>query len=123
LQWDRTFLYNDLLSNNIAFNNVLTNITLSVFEDSGWYKPNYSFAEDTLWGKNQGCKFLKKCESDDSGIKFWEFCTEIGESGIEPFFSALGTCRTIGDCLECPVNVVFYSRCFSPQLAVVYIIY
>jgi hypothetical protein len=62
-RWDQTFLFNDLLSNVlVGDNHVLTKITLSVFEDSGWYKPNYSFAEDTLWGKNQGCNFLE-CHS------------------------------------------------------------
>lgn len=35
----------------------LDEITLSVFEDSGWYKVNYEYAEEYPWGKGQGCEF------------------------------------------------------------------
>jgi len=28
-------------------------ITLSLFEDSGWYKVNYNYADKFLWGKGE----------------------------------------------------------------------
>jgi hypothetical protein len=102
--------------------NVLTNITLSVFEDSGWYKPNYSFAEDTLWGKNQGCNFLK-CDSDGSDTTIQELCTEIGYA-MYPFLSRGGECE-ISEFyyFHCPVYVRGDICCFDPELVVYYIIY
>ncbi|XP_014667831.1 PREDICTED: uncharacterized protein LOC106809304 [Priapulus caudatus] len=48
-------------------------MTLAAFEDSGWYKVNYSIADSYRWGKGQGCRFgLKKyCSSDENSF----FCT------------------------------------------------
>ncbi|KAK6047883.1 hypothetical protein COOONC_14612 [Cooperia oncophora] len=38
----------------------LSRLTLSLFEDSGWYKVNYDKAEDMTWGRNLGCTFAQK---------------------------------------------------------------
>ena len=35
----------------------LDSMTLAVFEDSGWYKVNYDYAEDLPWAANQGCTY------------------------------------------------------------------
>ena len=29
----------------------IDNITLGVFEDSGWYRVNYAYADDFIWGR------------------------------------------------------------------------
>ena len=42
-------------------------ITLALFEDSGWYKVYYETANIFLWGKDVGCDFfLQKCLNFDS---------------------------------------------------------
>jgi len=38
--------------------NVVSNLTLALFEDTGWYKVNYENAQTLMWGKNRGCEFL-----------------------------------------------------------------
>ena len=36
---------------------------MALMEDTGWYLPNYSLAEDLKWGKGLGCDFaLKSCK-------------------------------------------------------------
>nr|Q06031.2 RecName: Full=Leishmanolysin homolog; AltName: Full=Cell surface protease; AltName: Full=Major surface glycoprotein; AltName: Full=Protein gp63; Flags: Precursor [Crithidia fasciculata] len=43
-----------------------TSLTLSAFEDLGYYKANYSNAETMKWGKDVGCAFLTgKCVVDN----------------------------------------------------------
>ena len=43
-------------------NTFISNITLALFEDSGWYKVDYTKAQAVPWGKDKGCEFLEaKC--------------------------------------------------------------
>jgi hypothetical protein len=46
---------------------VISDMTLALFEDSGWYTVNYYTGGLFRYGKNQGCNFLKtKCIQDGS---------------------------------------------------------
>lgn len=72
------FLANDYM--------VYSNFTLAFFEDSGWYKVNYTFTNsfrqfDLNWGKGKGCDFVVKpctdrktypyiCDTDHSTCTF-----------------------------------------------------
>lgn len=41
---------------------VYSSVTLALFEDSGWYQVDYSYASLVLWGSKQGCLFTsQKC--------------------------------------------------------------
>ena len=57
----------DFMTAQISDNMTITNVSLALFEDSGWYMPNYEFAEDMWWGKNRGCEFIhhKACPMGD----------------------------------------------------------
>lgn len=37
-----------------------TQFTLALFEDSGYYIPNYELAEPIYWGKGEGCEFISE---------------------------------------------------------------
>ena len=53
---------------------LISKLTLSFFEDSGWYIPIYENANDLVWGKQKGCDFIdsEKC----SAVSFSDyFCT------------------------------------------------
>jgi len=55
----------------------MSNLTLSLLEDSGWYKVNRTFAEHFLWGKDEGCQFpVLLCKSSQN---FSEFCIGNGQ--------------------------------------------
>ncbi|KAJ8044667.1 Leishmanolysin-like peptidase [Holothuria leucospilota] len=68
----------------------LDEMTLSVFEDSGWYKVNYEYAEDFLWGKDQGCQFGDKRTCQDSS----EFFCNSSWSGCHYLHGDTATCTT-----------------------------
>ncbi|XP_052097826.1 ciliated left-right organizer metallopeptidase-like [Mytilus californianus] len=55
--WDDVLMYGSIMSPNMGMPHVtfIDRITLALFEDSGWYKVDYSSADDYLWGKNMGC--------------------------------------------------------------------
>ena len=74
---------------------VISEFTLALLEDSGWYKINYFTGGLMRFGKNKGCNFLKKdCvnKSDlTSNFKF-EFCDF--EKGNQPTCSSGRQSRT-----------------------------
>ena len=59
--WEKRLIANEFMNPQVADNPVLFSaITLGLFEDTGWYKPNYGAARHLSWGYKQGCNFLKK---------------------------------------------------------------
>ncbi len=45
-----------------SYTPALTNFTLALFEDLGWYSPDYSLADPMTFGAGKGCKFLEDHE-------------------------------------------------------------
>ncbi|KAI5628088.1 leishmanolysin-like peptidase [Silurus asotus] len=56
---------NEAMTGSHTQNRVFSRITLAIMEDTGWYRANYSMAEDLEWGKGLGCDFVMK------SCKFW----------------------------------------------------
>lgn len=43
--WERRLVYNELMTASLSEDPSISEITLSLLEDSGWYKPNYDMVE------------------------------------------------------------------------------
>ncbi|EGC32423.1 hypothetical protein DICPUDRAFT_38410 [Dictyostelium purpureum] len=54
----------------------ITNLSLSLLQDSGWYVVDGSDSDPFLWGKSLGCDFVKKQCSDTTWNYQGYFCTE-----------------------------------------------
>lgn len=75
--WDLRTMTHDIMSSFMDSETIFSDITLAVFEDSGWYTGDYSYTQNIYWGWHQGCEwFEEKCISD-SQAKFPGFCTEV----------------------------------------------
>jgi leishmanolysin-like peptidase len=63
--WEERTMFDELmtpLADNHYAGNRVSKFTLALFEDTGWYKANYSTADALQFGKNAGCDFLnEKC--------------------------------------------------------------
>ncbi|PIK36004.1 hypothetical protein BSL78_27167 [Apostichopus japonicus] len=68
----------------------LDEITLSVFEDSGWYKVNYEYAEEYPWGKGQGCEFA----NSDYCLQDTEYFCNSSNSGCHYLHEDIATCAS-----------------------------
>eukprot|EP00118_Oscarella_pearsei_P007970 m.40098 g.40098 ORF g.40098 m.40098 type:complete len:2143 (+) comp32899_c1_seq1:130-6558(+) len=55
--WESRLFQGDSLTGQMHRNLVISNITLAVLEDSGWYSVDYSFGQKLTWGKGLGCRF------------------------------------------------------------------
>jgi len=54
--WEQRVLGNEGMTGVILFNIRFSRITFGLLEDTGWYRPNYDFAEALAFGQNAGCR-------------------------------------------------------------------
>jgi hypothetical protein len=61
--WDKRVMNGDFMGPDINVEDyVMSDITLGLFEDSGWYMPRYEYTQTIKWGYQQGCGFIdRKC--------------------------------------------------------------
>lgn len=58
--WEKRVFENEAMTSSSTPLIAISRITLAVFEDSGWYQPDYSKADIFTWGRGLGCEFVKK---------------------------------------------------------------
>lgn len=90
--WESRIMPQDLMSSIILSDAVFSDITLGLFEDSGFYIPDYSMAGPMTWGKNQGPDwFTKSCINKKSTLQ--GFCNDLSDTPSCNFFSnSYGKC-------------------------------
>ena len=77
--WESRVMLGDYMVSTDYRERAISEITLALFEDSGWYKANYYTGGLFRYGKNSGCDFIeKKCIIDEKST-FDEFCTETSQ--------------------------------------------
>jgi len=92
--WEKAVFMDEVMTGSASAALVLSNITLALLEDSGWYFPNYSYGERLLWGENLGCDFVRaSCGTGwphEEGAGY--FCTERDKEGCTYDRTARGLC-------------------------------
>ncbi|CAG9321226.1 unnamed protein product [Blepharisma stoltei] len=73
--WEKRIMNDDYMVPDFDIHDIgYSDISLAVFEDSGWYKVNYWILNKPIWGFHKGCEFLKeKCIVDNKPLPN-EFC-------------------------------------------------
>ena len=70
---DGSFIYlNSLFINRLTF---------ALLEDTGWYQPNYEYAQEITWGRGMGCDFAKKSCMELMENSDHHFCKDLMSSG------------------------------------------
>ena len=63
--WEARIMLGDFMISTNYLESVISEITLALFEDSGWYQVNYYTGGLFRFGKGQGCSFIQnKCVTD-----------------------------------------------------------
>ena len=94
--WEARYMLSDYMISTDYTEMVISDITLALFEDTGFYKVNYYTGGLFRFGKNQGCSFLQEqcIKSEGNYIKTSfpnEFCFETRN----PFCGSSHTSRGI----------------------------
>lgn len=103
--WKRRAMNSDYMIAQSFGENLISDITLALFEDSGWYRVNYDLSNLFLWGKGKGCKFiygadcytrrhvnLQKMEFDIQSQFPREFCSNLNRPICSPHHIFRGNC-------------------------------
>jgi len=91
--WEARVMMGDFMIGDSYSENVLSEITLALFEDSGWYKTNYYTGGLFRFGKNKGCDFVKKkCINNGQSSFPNDFFTNAGAAMCLSSRHAKGFC-------------------------------
>ena len=91
--WESRYMLGDFMVSNNYLENVISDITLALFEDSGWYKVNYYTGGLFRFGKNEGCSFFeRKCIEDKKSVFPKEFCDKKMEPRCLNSHLGMGEC-------------------------------
>ena len=83
--WDTRIMLTDYMTGTLYDESVISEITLALFEDSGFYKVNYFTGGLFRYGKNQGCEFLNSyCIYGDVSLHKNDFCITEGTTMCTP---------------------------------------
>ena len=73
--WDARTMLTDYMTSIQYDEIVISEITLGLFQDSGWYQVKYYTGGLFRYGKNQGCSFLNDyCVNGDKSLHQNEYC-------------------------------------------------
>jgi leishmanolysin len=86
----RLFVY-DMMSSGGIHGRRITEFDLAMLESSGWYVPNYSYAEPYFFGQGQGCDFINgACSASEFNT---EYCSGSSR-GCSPHGLSGGYCQS-----------------------------
>ena len=77
--WESRYMLGDIMISTDFQEKVISDITLALFEDTGFYKVNYYTGGLFKFGKNKGCDFLNKRCIINEYAQFNEFCEKESE--------------------------------------------
>jgi len=83
--------------------NLISDITLAMFEDSGWYQVDYTNANLFVWGRDKGCDFFNSNCIEGAQTRFKnEFCVNFNQHVCSTSHIFRANCTTISHNRELP---------------------
>lgn len=93
VHWEGRIMMGDYMISMNYPEIVISDITLALFEDSGWYFPHYYTGGLFKFGKGEGCSFLnKRCIVNNVPRFSNEFCNQKDKAYCFNSLTAIGTC-------------------------------
>ena len=78
--WEKRLMANDFMVGTLIIDMLYSDVTLALFEDSGWYTVNYDYTTPTTWGHEKGCDFVNLNCVSGGVTKFSEWCTAADDN-------------------------------------------
>ncbi|XP_064398055.1 uncharacterized protein LOC135344730 isoform X3 [Halichondria panicea] len=83
--WEQRIMGNEGMTGVTLFTCPFSRITLGLFQDTGWYIPNYEVADAFAWGLNSGCTIPHgSCreyitQQQESGRSISPYCVDVDD--------------------------------------------
>ena len=111
--WEARYMLGDYMISTDFPDAAMSDITLGLFEDSGFYKVNYYSGGLFKFGKNKGCEFFQTACVNSNGVaNFDEFCNTNGEAKCSSSRAIKTSCYKGGivSANNCPVPFEYHSN-------------
>jgi leishmanolysin len=92
--WERKVFMNEYMTASDIADSKISIITLGLLEGTGWYKPEYTMADNFYWGNGKGCGFLTQpcMNKQTQKPNFDEFCQPLTQQGCTYTGRGIGFC-------------------------------
>lgn len=75
VHWEKRIMYNDfMVADSDMYDITYTDITMGLFQDSGWYQVTYKYSNSITWGYHKGCEFISKKCVENGKASSGDFC-------------------------------------------------
>ena len=93
IHWEKRIMYGDFMSTRVnAYDVVFSDVSMALFEDSGWFRVNYAYTSEVIWGYHRGCSWLlQSCISAQTAIET-EFCDSASLPRCDYTYTKKGAC-------------------------------
>ena len=108
--WESRIMLGDYMISTDFQERAISEITLALFEDSGWYQVNYNLTGGLFrFGKNEGCQFLENlCIINEQSYFPREFCTESRANRCMTGHTSKGFCYLVSG-LDIPIQYRYFT--------------
>ena len=95
-QWEKAIAANDIMGSAGYTNPVLSKLTLSYMQGTGWFKPKMTMAEHFTWGAKAGCDLFS------ADCKKMKYTCKEKDHICSPDFTTKGQCLKDAEAESCP---------------------
>ena len=108
--WDKRIMMNDYMTAFIPSDGIFSDVTLALFQDTGWYSVNYTLAQTPYFGRNAGCGFFdNKCLSNEKTVNESMWCDKDSKWGCDFFALNKGGCSMKNYSSSLPASMQYFS--------------
>ena len=89
----------------------VSDFTLGLMEDSGWYVVDYNYSEPFYWGHGEGCTwFTEDCVDSTTESSNWPqyFCDATSDDGCSYDYAGVGWCLMYTSLSDIPEEFQYY---------------
>lgn len=100
--FEKRIFGNEIMVSDDIFDPKLSQMTLAVARDSGWYEVDLDLGQHYIWGRRKGCQFLAgTCSSDH----FSEFCDRKNQTACDDSHDYVTRCTRSNFTETCDVQM------------------
>jgi len=105
--WENRLVDSEYMSGISDSDSQLSFLTLTFFEDMGWYTSNYSMSEPYNYGRNAGCSFVSSPCSQTNWGRYW--CDTAPATRCNGHRTAGGFCTYVSYSSSLPVPFQYFA--------------
>jgi len=114
--FERRHFLNEVMTSGVIQGLRISEFSLALLEGSGWYMPNYTYADSFYIGQGQGCGFLYTSCSSNAILNYDEFCETTSSRACAGVGVAGGVCSSDSRSDGCKYYIpVIEYHCESPD--------